>query len=58
VWLWKASWHLLLRCWSVAPSTTTVIIIQPCWSSMNIWTSWRTICLKWPCTLIISTWHS
>ena len=36
-WLWKANWHLLLRCWSVAPSITTVIIIiWPCWSSMNI----------------------
>ena len=35
--LWKANWHLLLRCWPVAPSTTTVIIIiWPCWSSMNI----------------------
>ena len=50
--LWKANWHLLLRCWPVAPSTTTVIIIiWPCWSSMNIWTSW-------PCSLMISTQHS
>ena len=51
--LWiKANWHLLVRCWPVAPSTTTVItIIWPCWSSMNIWTSW-------PCSVIISTWHS
>ena len=50
--LWKANWHLLLRCWPVAPSTTTVIInIWPCWSSMNFWTSW-------PCTVIILTWHS
>ena len=45
--LWKANWHLLLMCWPDAPSTTTVIIIfWPCWSSMNIWTSW-------PCFVII-----
>ena len=43
--LWKANWHLLLRCWPVAPYTSTMIIILPCWSSMNIWTSWITI---WP----------
>ena len=50
--LWKANWHLLLRCWPAAPSTTTVIIIiWPCWSSMNVWTSWS-------CTVIISTLHS
>jgi len=50
--LWKANWHLLLRCWLAAPSTTTVIIIiWPCWSFMNIWTSW-------PCSVIISTRHS
>ena len=50
--LWKANWHLLLRCWPVAPLTTTVIIIiWPYWSSMNIWTSW-------PCSVIISTRHS
>ena len=51
--LWKANWHLLLRYWPVTPSTTTVIIIiiWPCWSSMNVWTSW-------PCTVIISTRHS
>ena len=24
---WKANWHLLLRCWPVAPSTTNVIFI-------------------------------
>ena len=30
---------------------TTGIIIWPCWSSMNVWTSW-------PCTVIISTRHS
>ena len=49
--LWKANWHLLLRCWPVAPSTTTVIIIiWPCWSPMKVWTSW-------PCT-VISTRHS
>ena len=35
--LWKANWHLLLRCWLAALSTTTVIIIiWPCWSFMNI----------------------
>jgi hypothetical protein len=28
-----------------------IIIIWPCWSSMNVWTSW-------PCSVIISTWHS
>ena len=51
-WLWKANWHLLLRCWPIAPATTTVIIIiWPCWSSMNIWTSW-------PCSVIMSTRHS
>ena len=49
--LWKANWHLLLRCWPVAPSTSTVIIIWPCWSFMNIWTSW-------PYSVIISTRHS
>ena len=50
--LWKAKWHLLLRCWLAAPSTTTVIIIiWPCWSFMNIWT-------PWPCSVIISTRHS
>ena len=39
--LWKANWYLLLRCWHVAPLTTTVIIIiWSCWSSMNIWTYW------------------
>ena len=47
--LWKANWHLLLRRWPVAPSTSTVIIIiWPCWSL--IWTSW-------PCSVIISNWH-
>ena len=47
--LWKANWHLLLSFWLAAPSTTTVIIIiWPCWSFMNIWTSW-------PCSVIIST---
>jgi hypothetical protein len=29
------NWNVLLRCWSVPPS----IIIWPCWSSMNLWTS-------------------
>ena len=49
--LWKANWHLLLRCWLVAPVTTTVmIIIWPCWSFVNIWTSW-------PCS-VISIRHS
>ena len=51
-WLWKAHWHLLLRCWPVAPFTTTVIIIiWPSWSSMNVWTSW-------PCSVIISNRYS
>ena len=47
--LWKANWHLLLRCWPVTPSiTTAIIIIWPCWSSMNVWTFWQ-------CSVIIST---
>ena len=25
-WLWKSTWHFLLRCWPVAPSITTMII--------------------------------
>ena len=38
--------------WPVAPSTATLtIIIWPCWSSMNVWTSW-------PCSVIISNKHS
>ena len=50
--LWKTNWHSLRRRWPVVPSTTTaIIIIWPCWSSMNIWTSR-------PCTAIISTRHS
>ena len=50
--LWKVNWYLLLRCWPVAPSTTTVIIIiWFCSSSMIVWTSW-------PCSVIISTRHS
>ena len=39
-----------LRLWN--PDLFTVItIIWPCWSFMNIWTSW-------PCSIIISTRHS
>jgi hypothetical protein len=41
-----------MKSWPFTPSTTTVIIIiWPCWSSMNVWTSW-------PCAVTISTQHS
>ena len=52
--LWKDNWHLLLWCRHVAPSTTTVIIIiWPCWSSMNVWTSWPcTVIIAWRCALL------